>query len=201
MLWQQQSSYRFSLNIATEASIRAMQISLRFPSLDRLPEVSLRVQCRLPLLQTGFTQLAYAAGLRVQVSGGRHIPLLTDQPALVKTCDRTIWLNHNSHVPPNGVKAQVNLSITTTQLRIAVEAVMRGEKWGLNPQPRQQLSQREQEVISLLVKGLRDREIAEQLHISDSTVKFHINNILAKLEAKTRLQALYQLMSTNSLNY
>ncbi|MEM1251553.1 MAG: LuxR C-terminal-related transcriptional regulator [Cyanobacteria bacterium P01_H01_bin.21] len=189
------------LNINTETSIRAMQISLTFSSLDKLSEVSLRVQCRSSLLQTGFTQLAYAAGLRVQASGERHVPLLTDQPALVETCDRTIWLNHNSHRAPNGVKAQVNLSTTATQLRAAVAAVMRGEEWGLNPQPRQQLSQREQEVISLLVKGLRDREVAEQLHISDSTVKFHINNILAKLKAKTRLQALYQLMSTDSLNY
>ncbi|MEM8614456.1 MAG: LuxR C-terminal-related transcriptional regulator [Cyanobacteria bacterium P01_H01_bin.105] len=189
-----------SLNINTEASIKAMQISLTFPSLERLSEVSLRVQCRLPLLQTGFTQLAYAAGLRVQGSGERHIPLLTDQPALVETCDRTIWLNHNSHITPNGVKAQVNLSTTATQLRAAVTAVMRGEEWGLNTQPRQKLSRREQEVISLLVKGLRDREISETLYISDSTVKFHINNILAKLKAKTRLQALYQLMSTNSLN-
>ena len=189
-----------SLHINTEASIGAMQISLTFPFLDNLSDISLRVQSRLPLLQTGFTQLAYAAGLRVQGNGGRQMPLLTDQPALVETCDRTIWLNHNSHRAPHGVKAQVNLSTTAAQLRAAVAAVMSGEEWGLNPQSRQQLSQREQEVIALLVKGLRDREIAEQLHISDSTVKFHINNILAKLEAKTRLQALYQLMSTDSLD-
>ena len=189
------------LNINTEASIRAMQISLTFPSLEKLSEVLLRVQCRLPLLQVGFTQLAYAAGLKVQGSEDQHIPLLTDQPALVETCDHTIWLNHNSYVTPKGVKAEVNLFTTATQLRAAVEAVMRGDEWGLNTQLRQKLSQREQEVISLLVKGLRDREIADQLHISDSTVKFHINNILAKFDAKTRLQALYQLMSTGSLNF
>ena len=50
-------------------------------------------------------------------------------------------------------------------------------------------------MLALLVQGFRDRDIAEQLFISDSMVKFHINNILVKLNAKTRLQALYNLMS------
>lgn len=60
--------------------------------------------------------------------------------------------------------------------------------------PQQILTEREQAVVALLVKGLRDRDIANQLHISDSTVKFHINNILTKVEAKTRIQAIYELM-------
>ncbi|MGD1922095.1 MAG: LuxR C-terminal-related transcriptional regulator, partial [Pleurocapsa sp.] len=66
---------------------------------------------------------------------------------------------------------------------------------------KQQLSHREQEVITLLASGLRDRDIANQLYISDSTVKFHVNNILIKLEAKTRLQALYKLISSNGWEF
>ncbi|MGD1897764.1 MAG: LuxR C-terminal-related transcriptional regulator [Phormidesmis sp.] len=62
------------------------------------------------------------------------------------------------------------------------------------------LSKRENEVMELLAIGLRDRNIAHRLHISDSTVKFHIHNILTKLESKTRLQALYKLMRTDGLN-
>ena len=54
------------------------------------------------------------------------------------------------------------------------------------------LSYREQEVIQLLANGLRDREIAEKLFISDRTVKFHINNVVTKLKAKTRIQAIHQ---------
>lgn len=53
------------------------------------------------------------------------------------------------------------------------------------------LSHREREVMQLLAKGLRDREIAQQLFISDRTVKFHINNFMNKLNAKTRIQAVY----------
>jgi len=54
------------------------------------------------------------------------------------------------------------------------------------------LSLREQQVMLLLAQGLRDREIAQTLHISESTVKFHLNKILTKLKAKNRYQAIYQ---------
>ena len=54
------------------------------------------------------------------------------------------------------------------------------------------LSEREREILGLLVQGLRDRDIANHLIISESTVKFHLNNVLTKLKARTRYQALYQ---------
>ena len=56
------------------------------------------------------------------------------------------------------------------------------------------LSEREREMLQLLTQGLRDRDIAQQLVISESTVKFHINNILTKLKARTRFQALHLAM-------
>ncbi|MEP0890175.1 LuxR C-terminal-related transcriptional regulator [Leptolyngbya sp. PL-A3] len=54
------------------------------------------------------------------------------------------------------------------------------------------MSEREQEIMRLLVQGMRDRDIAQHLFISESTVKFHINNSLTKLNAKNRYQAVYQ---------
>ena len=54
------------------------------------------------------------------------------------------------------------------------------------------LSEREQEVLGLLAQGDRDRDIAERLYISERTVKFHVKNILAKSQVKTRVQAVYQ---------
>ncbi|MEO1299747.1 MAG: LuxR C-terminal-related transcriptional regulator, partial [Cyanobacteria bacterium J06636_16] len=54
------------------------------------------------------------------------------------------------------------------------------------------LSEREWEVMTLLAQGLRDRDIAQKLYISESTVKFHINNSLTKLNAKNRYQGVYQ---------
>ncbi len=57
------------------------------------------------------------------------------------------------------------------------------------------LSEREQEILMLLTRGLRDRDVAAHLIISESTVKFHINNAVRKLKAQTRFQALYQVMA------
>ncbi len=51
------------------------------------------------------------------------------------------------------------------------------------------LSQREREVLALMGKGLNNSQIAETLFISLSTVKFHVSNILWKLGAFTRTEA------------
>ena len=51
------------------------------------------------------------------------------------------------------------------------------------------LTDREQDVLELMVKGLNNQEIASQLVISISTVKYHISNILAKLGVDNRVAA------------
>lgn len=51
------------------------------------------------------------------------------------------------------------------------------------------LTEREIEVLQLLVKGLNNNEIGELLHISRSTVKNHISNIFSKLHTDSRTEA------------
>ncbi len=53
-----------------------------------------------------------------------------------------------------------------------------------------QLTAREHEVLHLIAGGLSNAEIAERLVVSPATVKKHINNIFAKLDARSRTQAL-----------
>lgn len=61
----------------------------------------------------------------------------------------------------------------------------------LSPQdlPIEPLSEREHEVLVLLAQGHSNREIAGRLVIAEGTVKNHVSNILAKLQAENRTQA------------
>jgi DNA-binding CsgD family transcriptional regulator len=59
-----------------------------------------------------------------------------------------------------------------------------------SPNPlKETLSERELQVLSLIGQGLSNAEIAERLTLAQSTVKTHVNNIYAKLDVKTRVQA------------
>jgi DNA-binding NarL/FixJ family response regulator len=52
------------------------------------------------------------------------------------------------------------------------------------------LTQREHDVLVKMAEGLSNQEIAQQLFLSESTVKTHVSNILFKLDAKRRTQAI-----------
>jgi DNA-binding NarL/FixJ family response regulator len=59
----------------------------------------------------------------------------------------------------------------------------------LQPALVESLTEREQEVLSALAKGLSNREIARQLVITEGTVKNHVSSLIAKLEVRDRTQA------------
>ena len=58
----------------------------------------------------------------------------------------------------------------------------------------QVLTTREVEVLNLIARGMSNQEIADQLMVSETTVRFHVSNILSKLHLANRTQAvLYAL--------
>ena len=52
------------------------------------------------------------------------------------------------------------------------------------------ISRREYEVLELMSQGCSNQEIADRLFVSTSTVKTHVSNVLAKLDARRRTQAI-----------
>jgi DNA-binding NarL/FixJ family response regulator len=58
-----------------------------------------------------------------------------------------------------------------------------------DPDPLAALSARERDVLALLAEGLRNREIAERLVISEATVKTHVRHVLEKLRFRNRAEA------------
>lgn len=69
-------------------------------------------------------------------------------------------------------------------------AVLRNAGWlPAGHPPVEPLTRREVEVLEMLAEGLGNKMIAHQLDISEHTVKFHVNSILAKLHSGTRTEA------------
>jgi len=52
------------------------------------------------------------------------------------------------------------------------------------------LSKREYEVLKAVAEGLSNKEIANKLFLTESTIKTHVSNLLVKLNAKRRTQAI-----------
>ena len=57
------------------------------------------------------------------------------------------------------------------------------------PPPGADMTDREKEILALMVEGLSNTEIAERLIVSPSTVKFHVSNVLSKLGVTGRTEA------------
>lgn len=60
------------------------------------------------------------------------------------------------------------------------------------PEPKTELTEREQEIVRLLARGLSNQDIGARLFISHTTAKFHVGNILRKLGVSRRAEAVYE---------
>jgi DNA-binding NarL/FixJ family response regulator len=97
-----------------------------------------------------------------------------------------------------GAAGYLTKDVPPAELIEAVLAVARGEpriapamatRMLTEPDPLEALSTRERDVLGLIAEGLRNREIAERLVISETTVKTHVRHVLEKLRIRNRAEA------------
>jgi DNA-binding NarL/FixJ family response regulator len=104
-----------------------------------------------------------------------------------------------------GAQGYLLKNLEAAEFRSLLEAVSRGEPAispataariideflhpsGAGDADPDRLTERELEVLRLVTAGLRNKEIAAQLGISENTAKFHLKNILGKLHAESRTE-------------
>lgn len=101
-----------------------------------------------------------------------------------------------------GVQGYLMKNVSTDQLADAIREVHQGKRVlsdeatqaliqaATRPaEPVYKLTEREYEVLHLLIEGLTNPEIAQKMMVSRSTVKFHISSILSKLRVSNRAEA------------
>ncbi|MFE2264319.1 MadR family response regulator transcription factor [Streptomyces griseosporeus] len=104
----------------------------------------------------------------------------------------------------HGARGYVVKDVDTTELLRSIRAVARNESAFDShaaaamvrsmrvPAERPRFTERELKVLQLLAHGLSNREIGAELYISETTVKFHVRNIMRKTDAGSRAEVVYE---------
>ncbi|MDQ1493409.1 MAG: hypothetical protein QOD57_3748 [Actinomycetota bacterium] len=143
----------------------------------------------------------------IQRTGADKVRLrwrLTDQSLVITIADNAVG---SDHADPSLDRGLSDIRRLAAELRGRVDLDV-NPQWGttlscilplhdLAPAPETpatrrlaELRDREREVLELMIAGLRNRDIAARLFISERTVKFHVSNILAKLQVGSRTEAI-----------
>jgi len=103
-----------------------------------------------------------------------------------------------------GARGYVLKGVSAKELADVVRAACAGEVYvspsiaaemlvsltrGKAPDPLQELTEREREILQLIGTGLTNREIGEKIFLSEKTIKHYVTNILQKLQVRSRVEA------------
>lgn len=103
-----------------------------------------------------------------------------------------------------GARGYILKGVSARELATAVRAVAGGEVYispalassiliemthTQQPDPLNDLTEREREILRLVGEGLTNREIGERLHLAEKTIKHYMTNVLQKLHVRSRVEA------------
>jgi DNA-binding NarL/FixJ family response regulator len=123
---------------------------------------------------------------RIREGGGPEVLMLTvseEEPDLYAALRVGAAGYLTKDLPPADLIEAV-LAVARGEPRIAPAMASR-----MLVDPLEGLSARERDVLALIAEGLRNREIAERLIISETTVKTHVRHVLEKLHFRNRAEA------------
>jgi len=189
----------------TRAGLRSLLES--YPDLQVVGEAADGVQAVSETLELG----PQVVLMDMQLPNGQSMDALRQikqlnldtQVLMLSALDREDYLYETLRA---GAGGYVLKDIAPDELAEAVRTVARGEVL-VQPQlarrlllqfgrqsrgghPYEALTAREQEVLRLLARGLRNKEMAARLHVSERTINFHLANIYQKLNVSGRTEAL-----------
>ncbi len=154
-------------------------MDVRMPVMDGI-EATVEIHRQFPavkvLMLTTFDDEVYVTGaLRAGAFGYvlKNTPALDLAQAILMAQRGMVQLD-----PSAAIKVAKMIGLTST-----------GENHLDEDNPLTNLTERELEVLRLVVQGASNREIADKLVITEGTVKSHISNILNRLDARDRTQA------------
>ena len=172
------------------------------PSARLAPAMLDRARPRVVLLDLRLSAGVECDGLALCATITQRYP---DIRVLVLTSSADEWQILESI--KQGAKGFVLKDVDLTELVRAIRAVHRGEsafdprtagvvvRWMHGVQRpgavASDITPREREILSLLARGLSNVAIGQRLYISAATVKFHVGNLMQKLGASRRAEAVY----------
>jgi len=153
-------------------SANSIQLTRRLPPYTQSPvAVTAASQLLHRLLHSGVSELDYLLQKALKAAQDNDTALTIDK--LKEAMKSTSNINQQMDI----IKKEIKTPLGENPKKITPKY------------PNSPLTNRELEVLQLVKKGLTNRQIAEQLYITERTIKFHITAILSKLDASTRTEA------------
>ena len=139
------------------------------------------------------------------LSGGRNAPAGFERiPTVILTNEGFHPSDYRTSIrarlPANTTAAELLATLAAAAQNLVVLTEVQADTLFAHPPapPRlaEELTPRELQVLRDIAEGLANKEIAEHLHISEHTAKFHVASILGKLGASSRAEAVTQGIRT-----